>query len=236
MSRLSLAPSRRVSPVDSTISSHSSSSRRLDHHPHERLGARRADEHPAAALERASTPARPPPTPPRRPRAPRGRRTRTLTSRWGSFSIASRSARSRAAERLEGQQRRRRAVAGRHEAGVDDVARLLAAERPAAAQQLREHVAVADRRRRHLDRRPRAIACGSRSWSSRSRPRRRPGSRPRSRRCSAASAISSSPSTTAPSRSTASTRSPSPSKAKPTSWPPIVLRPAPRRGSSRSPR
>ena len=44
-----------------------------------------------------------------------------------------------------------------------------------------------------------------------------PGSRPASRRCSAASAISSSPSTTSPLRSTASTRSPSPSKAKATS-------------------
>ena len=49
-----------------------------------------------------------------------------------------------AAERLERQQRAGDAVAGGVEAHVDDVAGLLAAERPAALAQLLEHVAVAD--------------------------------------------------------------------------------------------
>ena len=49
-----------------------------------------------------------------------------------------------------------------------------------------------------------------------------PGRRPCARRWTAARAISSSPSTTRPVRSTASTRSPSPSKAKPTACPPLT--------------
>ena len=56
-----------------------------------------------------------------------------------------------ALERLERQQRGGDAVAGGHEAHVDDVAGLLAAERPAALAQRLEHVAVADRRGRDLD-------------------------------------------------------------------------------------
>ena len=103
----------------------------------------------------------------------------------------------------------------RHEAHVDDVAGLLAAERPAALAQLLEHVAVADLRRGDLDAGRRASPRGSRSSSSPSPRRRRPAAGRAARRCRAASAISSSPSTTTPSRSTARTRSPSPSKAKP---------------------
>ena len=85
-----------------------------------------------------------------------------------------------ARERLERQQRRRDAVAGGHEAHVDDVARLLAAERPAALAQRLEHVAVADRAWWRPRRRQRASRCGSRSWSSPSPRRRcRAGGRPR---------------------------------------------------------
>src|ERR687887_579242 len=54
-----------------------------------------------------------------------------------------------------------------------------------------------------------------------------PGSRSADRRWSAHNAISSSPSTTAPRRSTASTRSPSPSNAKPASNPPAGTAAAP---------
>ena len=109
---------------------------------------------------RPSSGARPRARPPAwRRRAARARsRTRTLTSRCGSFSIAWRSARSRALERLEREQRRGDAVAGGDEAHVDDVAGLLAAERPAALAQRLEHVAVADRRRRDLDARRSRIA------------------------------------------------------------------------------
>ena len=167
---------------------------RLDHHPHERL-VPEGDEHPAAALEAAGRLHR---LPADRRSASRGS-TRTLISRWGSFSIARRSARSPPCKRLEREQGRRRAVPGRHEAGVDDVPRLLAPERPAAAEQLGQHVAVAHRGRRP-PRCPRLAhrACGSRSWSSRSRsPRRRAGG-PARAGASAASASSSSPSTTAP--------------------------------------
>ena len=76
---------------------------------------------------------------------------RTLTSFCGSFSIAVAVGEVGAAERLEREQRRGDAVAGGHEAHVDDVAGLLAAERPAALAQRLEHVAVADRRGRDLD-------------------------------------------------------------------------------------
>ena len=93
--------------------------------------------------------------------------TRTLTSVCGSFSIAWRSARSAPAERLEREQRGGDAVAGGHEAHVDDVAGLLAAERPAALAQLLEHVAVADGGGRDLDAGLAPSRCGSRSWSSR---------------------------------------------------------------------
>jgi hypothetical protein len=61
------------------------------------------------------------------------------------------------AERLEREQRGGDAVAGRDEAHLDDVARLLAPERPAALAQRLEHVAVADLGRGDLDaRRPHA--------------------------------------------------------------------------------
>ena len=56
-----------------------------------------------------------------------------------------------ALERLEREQGGGGAVAGGHEARVDDVPRLLAAERPAAAQQLGEHGAVAHAGGGHLD-------------------------------------------------------------------------------------
>ena len=93
--------------------------------------------------------------------------TRTFTSRCGSFRIASRSARSRAAERLHREQRGGDAVARGHEVRVDDVARLLAAERPAAAEQLDQHVAVTDRRGRDRRCPSRPSPGGSRSSSSR---------------------------------------------------------------------
>ena len=56
-----------------------------------------------------------------------------------------------AAERLEREQRGGDAVAGGHEVAVDDVAGLLAAERPVALAQRLEHVAVADGGDRDLD-------------------------------------------------------------------------------------
>ena len=74
-----------------------------------------------------------------------------LTSRCGSFSIAPRSAQIAAAERLERQQRARDPVAGGPETEIDDVARLLASERPTSPAKLVEHVAVADGGRRDLD-------------------------------------------------------------------------------------
>ena len=105
---------------------------------------------------------------PPRARPPRGRsaapssasrsRTRTLTSVCGSFSIAWRSCRSPPSSASMRQQRGGDAVAGRDEAHVDDVAGLLAAERPAALAQRLEHVAVADVGGRDLDARRRAIA------------------------------------------------------------------------------
>ena len=128
-----------------------------------------------------------------------------------------------AAERFERQQRGRDAVARGHEVAVDDVARLLAAERPVALAQRLEHVAVADDGGRDLDAVLAPSRCGSRSWSSPSRRRRRRGAGRPSRRWIAASAISSSPSTTTPLRSTASMRSPSPSNAKPATSSPVCI-------------
>ncbi len=55
------------------------------------------------------------------------------------------------AEGLECQQRARDPIAREPEPEVDDVAGLLAAERPFAPSQLIEHVTVADRRHRDLD-------------------------------------------------------------------------------------
>ena len=65
--------------------------------------------------------------------------------------MAWRSARSPSPERLEREQRGGDAVAGGHEAHLDDVAGLLAAQRPAALAQRLEHVAVADVGGRDLD-------------------------------------------------------------------------------------
>ncbi len=55
-----------------------------------------------------------------------------------------------ALQRLQREQRAGDAVAGGPEAQIDDVAGLLAAQRPAAAAELVEHVAVADGGHRHL--------------------------------------------------------------------------------------
>ena len=67
-------------------------------------------------------------------------------SRIGSPSAS----RGRRARRID-EQRGGDPVAGRRELGPDHVARLLAAERPAARSSSARDVAVADRRRRHLD-------------------------------------------------------------------------------------
>src|SRR5829696_3432514 len=56
-----------------------------------------------------------------------------------------------AAELSHRRQRGANPVAGGDDPGVDDVPRLLAADRPAPPTQLIEDVAVADRGRRHLD-------------------------------------------------------------------------------------
>ena len=77
--------------------------------------------------------------------------TSTLTRVCGSFSHRRDLGEVAAAELAHRRQRRGDAVAGGDEAGVDDVARLLAAERPAALAQLVEHVAVADLGHRDLD-------------------------------------------------------------------------------------
>jgi hypothetical protein len=141
-----------------------------------------------------------------------------------------------AAERLQREQGAGDAVAGGDEAHVDDVAGLLAAQCPAAVAQGLEDVAVADLRRGDLDRRPahgRMEAVVRHDRDGYAVARQPPGAR----RCSAARAMSSSPSTTAPVRSTASTRSPSPSNAKPRA---CRRRPRPARACrgawSRSPR
>ena len=82
-----------------------------------------------------------------------------------------------ALERLHRQQRGGDAVARRHEAGVDDVAGLLAPQAPAALAQRLEHVAVADRRGGDLDaaRLHRLVEADSSSSRSRRRPPRRGG-------------------------------------------------------------
>ncbi len=122
---------------------------RLDHHAHERLGAARAHEHPPATgelvlggahgrvhllrvLERAAI-----------AHAHVDQPLRQLGHGVALAEVAP-------AERLQRQQRAGDAVAGAVEAHVDDVTRLLAAERPSARAQLLEHVAVADLRRADL--------------------------------------------------------------------------------------
>ena len=134
----------------SQTESASSARRRLDHHPHQRLGAGGAQEHAAAALEglllaldrlpdRLGT----------GDRLAVGdldvdQRLRQFLHRLHRGEVA-------AAELADRRQRRGDAVAGGDDAGVDDVARLLAAERPAALAQLVEHVAVADAGHGDLD-------------------------------------------------------------------------------------
>ena len=134
-----------------------------------------------------------------RRRAPRGRRPRRSRARCGRRSNGLAVGEVAAAERAQRQQRRGDAVAGGREVGPDDVARLLAAERPARARSSADDVAVADRGWSRPRSRPPPSPGGSRSWSSPS-PRRRRRAGPASRRWRAASAISSSPSRTRPSR------------------------------------
>ena len=146
---------------------------RLDHHPDERLGARGADQHAAAALERARSRARPPP----RPRSRRSSASRSATSTFRAAAAASASGSRRRGRRSPSaridQQRRGDPVAGRPVLAPDDVAGLLAAERPAA-------LARAPRSRGGRRpgsspprSRPRPSPGGSRSCSSPSRRRRR---------------------------------------------------------------
>ena len=117
--------------------------RRLDHHAHELLGARGADEHAAAALEGGALA--------RDGLGQLAGRHRGVAvgdadvdEPLRQLSIACALGEVAPGERLERQQRGGDAVAGADEAHVDDVAGLLAAERPAALAQLLEHVAVAD--------------------------------------------------------------------------------------------
>src|SRR5436305_370703 len=70
--------------------------------------------------------------------------TARLARRAGSGEVA-------AAQGLERQQGAGDAVAAGHEVRVDDVAGLLAAQRPAAGAELLDHIAVADLRRGDLD-------------------------------------------------------------------------------------
>ena len=208
---------RPVATSRSQISSHSRLVGRLHHHPHQRLRARWPDEHPPAALERLCSRSTASQHLRRRAPAPRG----PARARSPAAAAASPSRRGRPGRAPASASSVSSAAAvpspGGHEAGVDDVARLLAAERPAAAQQLGEHVPVAHRGGGHLDPGRRPSPCGSRSWSSPSRPRRRPAAgRPRAGGGRRAPSARRRP-PPSPLRSTASTRSPSPSKAKPTS-------------------
>ena len=154
--------------------------RRLDHHPDQRLGARGAHQDAAAALELGALALD------RLPEA--GRLGERLASRRLDVLEQLRQLLDRAALRSGlrspsariDQQRRGDAVAGRREVGPDDVAGLLAAERPAA----RDAAPRSRSGRRPWSSRPRSrpppSPCGSRSCSSRSPPRRR-GSSPASR-------------------------------------------------------
>ena len=101
------------------------------------------------------------------------------------------------------------AVARRGEVGPDDVARLLAPERPVALEQLLDHVAVADLRLDDLD--TRLLHRGHESEVGHHGHRHPALELARSCRSRAISAIRSSPSCSRPSPSTARTRSPSPS-------------------------
>ena len=160
----------------------------------------------------------------------------TFSSICGSCSIGIACGEVAAAERPHHEQRRGDPVAGRPELAPDDVAGLLAAERPAAPLELRDHVAVADRRGRHLDprlcHRPvKAVVAHHGHGDAaveRARVRADAGRRARSARRRREPR---------PLASTASTRSPSPSKAKPISRRSRGrARPAAPGGWSRSPR
>ena len=125
--------------------------RRLDHHAHHRLGAGRANQHAALALQpwdSYSTAAHTAWAPSMALRS----RTRTLTSHCGSFSIAPRSARSAAPRAPPGSAGRRRVPSP---AGTKPVSMMCPdcspPEGPAAPEQLGQHVAIAHRRSRHLD-------------------------------------------------------------------------------------
>ncbi len=189
-----------------------------------------------AAVETAYSLLRPRPRRSSAPSSASRSRTRTLTQALGQLLHRVALGQVAARERLEREQRRRDAVAGGHEAGVDDVARLLAAERPAAAEQLGQHVAVADRRGGHLDARARASPGGSRSWSSPSRPRRR-------RAAGRARAGAARPARSARRRRRPRRRGRRPARGRrrrrrrsPASWPSSCAGERRRRGSSRSPR
>ena len=190
---------------------------RLDHHPHERLGAARPHQHPAVAPSSASAAAT---------SASHGRRGGHRRPRHPHVDQHL----GQAGHRLRGQLGQRAAgplddvdqdeagedaVAGRGQVGEDHVAALLAAQREAAGLERLEHVAVADGRLDDVDAGLAPWPGGSRgcvitvtttvSWRS----------RPRRWRSSAQMAMMWSPSTTAPVWSTAISRSPSPSKARP---------------------
>ncbi len=143
--------------------------RRLDHHPDQRLGARRAHEHAAAAAERIVAPrsiASLTAGCVHRARQRRAVRGADVDEPLGELLHRVAVVEVAAAERLERQQRARDPVARRPEAEVDDVAGLLAAERSSRAGAARR--ARSGRRRRSSPRRspPPPSRCGSRSWSS----------------------------------------------------------------------
>ena len=196
--------------------------RRLDHHAHERLGAGRAYQDPAPALERVLTRARRPPRPRRRPRAPRGRaRARSRAAGAASPSRGDRRGRSpRSASSASS------AAAMPSPDGTKPVSMMCPDCSPPSAQPRRSSsastlrsptsvVATSIPASRHrpveavvghhghghaVARQPAAARAGGARRAPSARRRRRPS----------------------PLRSTASTRSPSPSKANPTSWPPSM--------------
>ena len=97
--------------------------------------------------------------------------TRTLRSTCGRRVIAARPASAsgcaRRGDHVEQLHAGEQPVAGRGQVAEDHVAGLLAAERPAAAAERLEHVAVADGRLEHRRCRARPCRGGTRGWSSR---------------------------------------------------------------------
>ena len=126
---------------------------RLDHHPDQRLGARRPDEHAAPAGQTGVLAGD------RLLHAGIGQRggqsgavrRADVDQALGSFSIASRSARSRPPSASSVSSALAIPSPEGPKPEIDDVAGLLAAERPAPLAELVEHVAVADGGGRHLD-------------------------------------------------------------------------------------